>query len=353
MFKVGKSIGKSITQKIMSSKYPKTITAKKFLSELENLGFGFHKLRQLDKKKKVCVVNNNTNAMAKQNKKTFGKSESPTDFFLSGLYAGCLSLILDEECYFQEKKCIASNDKECVFHMTLVNPFRNELFSQESLDQVMKWENLHSRFESNPNPYIQKVVALNQIKIVKGELLFWNIYCAFFPIPIYLVLYKVCKQKGFDIANEICYLTIVQARTAVLFQKNKFGVKSGIDTFNSLLHQLETFGVGKGEVVFLDDRKLTVQFKKSYSLRHYQAMFQSNVLDLDIHLNGGSIIGMAQYGLGRNVIAISNKISKDGIYYEIIFGEGPSIVDSLKEKIADKRIMKTIEEKMNHKYYLN
>ncbi len=356
LFKIGKSLGKTITQKIISmhKNKPGPLVVRQFLNEIENLGFGHCEIRHLNIEGKACIICNLSNALAKQYKKTFGIQSNPSDFFLSGLYSGCLSQVLKADCYFIEKKCVAKNDQACIFQSSLISPFKSGLFSQKELDDALKWDKLYTAYESEyPNAYIQKIIRLNQIKVRSGELLFWNIYCAFFPIPIYLIIYKICKDRGINISNELCYLTAIQARTAVLFQVNKFGLKSGIKTFNSLLHQLEMFGVGKGKVLSFSDEKLIVRFKNSYSLQHYKTMFQNPEMVDDIHLNGGSIIGMAQYALSKKVTSIKHKVVGNDMYYEIGFKENTSLMDNYRKKIKNRQIIEMIEEKMKHHYYLN
>ena len=355
IFKIGKSVGKELTKRIISinKNKSKSRIIDFFLKEMENLGFGKSKLVRFNSDKKTCVISNISNPIAKQYKKTFGQSQEVVDYFISGAYSGCLSNILNVDCFFIEKNCTAMNDSACIFNLSLQNFFKHEIFDQKEINGTIKWNNLYSALESEyPNRLIQKIIRLKQIKLDSGQIRVWNVYCAFFPLCLFPIIYAFLNRKNMDVSNELGYMASIQAKIAILFQINKFGIKNGIDTFNSLLNQLELFGVGKGQVIGFSRKKIVVKFSNSYSLYQYKSMFKDIDLVNDVHLNGGSIIGMVQYALRKRLKTISHRIINNDIYYSIQFTDKVSLVDTFRKNIKNKKIINIIEEKMKHKYYL-
>ena len=356
-FKMGKSLGRLITNKLvlLNKNASSSRLIRIFLKEFENLGFGQGLISRLNLKVGICMISNATNPIAKQYKKTFGNQKENIDFFLAGLYAGCLSKIIAKDCFFVEKECISKNKNFCIFYLTFDNPFKNEVFEQEEIDNVIIWENLYSEHKSlYPNTLIQKIIDLGQLKLKSGKLTVWNVYCAFFPMPVFLITFGFLDKKKIGVSKELCYMAAVQAKIAILFQINKFGITNKMATFNSLLNQLELFGVGNGKIIKLEHKKLIARFSNSYSLFQFKAMFKDSELIAYIQLNGGSILGMVQYSLGKNVKSIKHKIINNDIYYTIGFARDKkeSLIGRYRKEIKNKHIIGIIEERMEHKYYL-
>ena len=356
LFKTGKSLGKSIAEKLkdFGAHKQKSELIRFFLKEFENLGFGHCKIKLLNVEASTCVISNLTNPISKQHKRTFGIQKEAVDFFIAGLYSGGLSKILNKDCFFIEKECISRNENSCVFHLSFDCQFKHEKISQEEIDKIINWENLHSEYGSKyPNTLIQKIIQLKQIQLYLGELKVWNIYCVFFPIDIYLVTYEFFKMHNVDLSNELCYLGIVQAKIAILFQVNKFGIKNGIATFNSIVNQLEFFGFGKGKLIESNEQKLVVHFKNSYAIFQYRAMFRKVESFDDVYVKG-ILIGAACYAFGKNLGSIGQDIKNNDIVYTFLYttDKKNSVIENYLSGIRNKKITAIIEERMKHKYYL-
>ncbi len=352
LFKLGKSIGNALATKItfINKRQKEAIII--FLKELENLGFGKSKIIRYNPNKNVCTIINTTNPLAKQYKMTFDVQKYPRDVLLAGMYSGCLSAILNSDCFFIEKRCITKNEQFCVFQLESGKIFKNERFDQKKIDQIISLKNLHLNYRPDyPNTLIWKIIQLRQIQLNDGELKIWGVYCTFFPVNIMLTIYKLLEIENIDISNELFYLGVTQSKMAILFQVNKFGIKNGLPTFNSLLNQLEFFGVGKGKLALINENSLEVMFKNNYSLAQYRLMFNDRYDNIYIN---GILAGMARYAFETEIESLSYQASKTKTDYKIAFTKNANNSTILKcqRGIKNKEIIKVIEEKMKHKYYL-
>ncbi|MFH8119358.1 MAG: 4-vinyl reductase [Candidatus Aenigmatarchaeota archaeon] len=78
-------------------------------------GYGIFKVEKFDWEKRVIIISNYVNPIARCYLRDFGKSKRPIDYYISGLFGGGLSILLKRKVKCVEEKCIACGDPACVF----------------------------------------------------------------------------------------------------------------------------------------------------------------------------------------------------------------------------------------------
>lgn len=354
LFKIGKGLGKLISHSVKKSlATASTGIIKACLNEMEYMGLGKSEVLVLKPSNKFIIIKNLSNTWAKQYKKTFGRQSKNIDFFISGVYSGIFSILFKNGCYFKEKECIAKGDESCIFSFSSKSIFSTNYFDQSAIDLSLSETNLiFNKKSTRPNVLVQKMFNLDHITLNEGNLRVWSMHCVMLPFDFYQVIFDFFEWSKVNVKDIVLYFGILQSKIAILFQVNKFGIKKGIDTFMSLLQQMELLGLGKGKLIQHSDKVLEVEFKNNFSAIQHKKMFLTK--DYYPCYMIGLISGMAIFSFDKMVKSSSISINKNlNIKLTFTKNKNESLLDKLKSKIKDSRIKLIIEEKMKHKYYLN
>ncbi|MBW2982714.1 hypothetical protein KY327_00250 [Candidatus Woesearchaeota archaeon] len=350
LFRIGKALGKSITAKLKQGlKLDRKRVLENLLKDFEALGFGKTAITRMNFTTPSCHLSNNS-PLAKQWKRSFGTQQEPVDHFLAGLYAGAFSHLSGTDCYFKEVGCAVQRGGRCRFRLVTQDPYRG-FFSQEELDQELSWDNLYSPTVAEyPNALIRRVVATKQIRLEEGRLSVFNILAHFFPINVYEIIPRALRAKGLDIVPELSCLTHVQAKHAVLFQVNNFGVAKGDESFKAVLNQLYFCGIGKIEVEESMPQRIVVRCGHSYPLVQYRNMAGTSSGFRDWFVEG-MIVGAATHSYDVAVTAHESRIEGDDVTYTLRLDGGKGLVEKEKEKLPPS-LRRLIDQRMGRKYYL-
>ncbi len=353
LFKLGKSLGKLIASEFKRSKtnINKIELIKFSLNEMSYMGFGKSEAFVFKPEKKQVVIKNLNNPWAKQYKRSFERQNKVMDFFISGVYSGIFSLALNKDCFFEEKLCISNGDNLCSFYLTFDDIFPLNYFNQKIIDSRLSEKNLvTNEIVVNPNELIQKMFSLNHITSNNGELKVWTIYCIMLPFDLYQIVFDFWNETS-GISNILLYLGMIQSKIGVQFQVNKFGIKKGDDTFNSILNQLELLGLGKGKLIKHDKNGLEIEYKNYIPLSQYKKMFSSK--NFNPYYTAGLLLGMTKFSYDKEIESYSILIDK-GLKVKINLSKNKSdsFFNKIKENIRNGEIKAIIEEKMKHQYYL-
>ncbi|MCK5107606.1 MAG: hypothetical protein KAQ83_02685 [Nanoarchaeota archaeon] len=354
-FKIGKGIGITYTKKISEKRLPPIQIIKSFLKKLSKRGFGNGQINQINFKSCMGIISFQTSPFAKQYQKTFGTQSECIDFFISGLLSGCFTVVGKKDCYLKETKCVANGDIKCIFELQCESIFQEEFIEQEKVNEVLEWNKIELR-ESNEqlNNLTKKIIVTKQLKEKDGALNVWNIFICFMPIDLYETTSRIMKWYGKSIKYELLYMSICQAKIAVQFQIDAFGIQKGMPSFLGVFNQLNFFGMGDSKFILNSNEEAHALFLNNNSL----AQFNKNKTKDDKYFNffvEGLIIGGIEESFDDYVksITIKTKNNTSEYIFKLTKDKEKSINYKCIKEINNKEIQTVLEEHMKHKYYLS